>query len=453
MNEGFVLLCFVCALGITWTRSAGSALALVYLPALLLFSMVEPLALPGLPDPTPPVAAVYGILIGSVLGNRWTRLRVTPVDVVIASLLLTYAISAITTSDVPSMISTLGSFGLEFVAPYFIVRFTCERPDVQRQALLVLVAAVFTMLFFAVIELRLWPDTYNNLLVAVGLDDPGPRFTMHRFGFFRARGPFFHPIDMGNSAVLIAASIAMIAWRASRGVSRLWLVYTLGATFLLLLFSLSFTCFVGGFAAAALYLMLLKVRPARRLLVPIVLALIVAGFAMTLRIASQPLGERPPESAEDLVKSYWIRQLIVHRSIDAATTAGPFGWGYELWKVYKLDSADNAYLLIAMQRGWIGLGLWLALPVCVARQAARGLRRSRDPAHHRAILAGFSSVVGVMVAMYTVFFGFVYSNLLMVAMGLTVNAAQARGTVRRRVRRRVAAPMGPPLPADPQPIR
>src|SRR5678815_4259545 len=80
MNELVVVMCAVIALGVTLTRGAGSACALVFLPTQLLLSAVSPLMIPGLPDAEPPVGAVYGILLGSLLRNRRAQLRLTAPD-------------------------------------------------------------------------------------------------------------------------------------------------------------------------------------------------------------------------------------------------------------------------------------------------------------------------------------------------------------------------------------
>ena len=78
-----------------------------------------------------------------------------------------------------------------------------------------------------------------------------------------------------------------------------------------------------------------------------------------------------------------------------------------------------------MTRGWVALLLWLALPIYLAVLASRGVRRARSRWQAQLIPAGFSAVVGTMIAMYTVWFGFVYAQLFMIVLALTVNATQA----------------------------
>ena len=51
------------------------------------------------------------------------------------------------------------------------------------------------------------------------------------------------------------------------------------------------------------------------------------------------------------------------------------------------------------------------------------------------MLYGFSATIGTMVAMFTVFFGFVYAEMFMMVVGLTVTTAQAASRSRVRAPR------------------
>jgi hypothetical protein len=191
--------------------------------------------------------------------------------------------------------------------------------------------------------------------------------------------------------------------------------------------ALSFTSFLGFAAAAALYLGLSVVRRAQRHLALAVALLIVAGVIYTAAVGTAPLPERP-EGASALRDSLWVRQLIIREGWELAVSAGPFGWG-RLVEVGILESVDNAYLLIAIQRGWIAIGLWLCVPLLLARQLAKALPRLPARALRRAALLGFCGVIGTMVAMYTVYLGGVYQSLLVVQIALTVSLSQLRRTV------------------------
>jgi hypothetical protein len=129
-----------------------------------------------------------------------------------------------------------------------------------------------------------------------------------------------------------------------------------------------------------------------------------------------------------------VRQLIIKEGWDLATSAGWFGWG-RLVEVGVLESIDNAYLLIAIQRGWLALLLWLALPVAAAVSASQGLRRTASRSAGQTALLGFCAMLGTMVAMCTVYLGGVYPSIFVVLIALTVNAVLAAGSSVREGRR------------------
>jgi hypothetical protein len=198
----------------------------------------------------------------------------------------------------------------------------------------------------------------------------------------------------------------------------------------------SFTSFLGLASGLCLYLVLSTVPSAKRFLMLGVATLIALGFAYAANAVNEPLPERPVgESALD--RSLWVRHLIIKRSWQTAATAGAFGWGrgVNIREMVSLESLDNAYLLIAIERGWVALGLWLALPLCLAAMVSRTLRRVRTRYMSRSILAGFCASIGTMVALFTVWLGLPYSSLLMVMLALTVNTAEAAAPVRQGGRR------------------
>jgi len=432
MHVVVTAVCFLAAFLTTWFRGAGSALAFVYLPALLLVSLASTVHLPLIPDVTPPTACIYGILIGGLLAGRWPRLRLSLVDCIVAFLLLAYLASAVVMDGLREGLNIFGAMFLGLAAPYFIVRCTLEERRTQREVLFVLVAMIAIVAFFAMIEVRLWPFFYLRQLTNLGIAEfAGGRVTP-RFNFFRANSSFLHPIDLGISAGLVLAAIFLLANRARLGTRNTWVRLGLGMALAALAFSLSFTPFVGFAVGACLYVVLSRLPWSRRFLVPGVAILILLVFAYLAMVASSPLPEQPPGDGA-FEKSLWTRHLVFRETWQLAATAGPLGRGStDVGAMTALKrSVDSAYLLIAIERGWVVLGLWLSLPVCLAAMVSRVLRRPLAPRLVRSMLAGFSACIGTMLAMVTVWFGFVYSSLLMVMIALTVNAAQAARTSHR----------------------
>jgi len=421
---------FLAAVLVTFFRGAGSALAFLYLPALLLLSQATTVELPAIPDPGPPDACIYGILVGGLLGARRPQLRPALVDGVVVLLLLAYIASAVTTAGLRAGLNAFGIMGLWLVVPYFVVRCTFEQKTTQREALFALVAAIAVVGLFALIEFRLWPHTFLQQLNRLGIGGLTAAYAYRRFGFFRAVVSFAHPIDLGISAALVLAVIFMLAKRSGVGTRSRWARLGLGAALVASLTSASFTPLAGLTAGLSLYLLLSTVPSARRYLTPGVATVIALLFSYTAYVASTPIPVRPLEQGS-FADSMWTRHAVIKKAWEPAATAGPFGWGMEETEKFDVKGFDNAYLLITTRHGWVSLGLWLALPLALAARVSRALRRARSRNMIRAILAGFCACVATMTAMYTVWLGFVYASLFPIVIALTVNATQAVAPLRR----------------------
>ncbi len=431
MNLVAIGFCFLVAFLLTLSRGAGAGLVYGYLPALLLLVAVTGFQVLGLPDPTPPTAAIYGILAGSVLRGRLARLRLVSVDYLFLLVPLVYAVSAIRTEYLYTGVSIFGSVVLQLVAPYFIARASLESRSTQREAIFVLAACSLVIAFFGLIEFRLVPNTYAHLMTLGGLRDSYVDFAFQRFGFFRATSSFFHPIDLGNSAALIFTTLAIFGLRSEGHFDRLWVRVGLAAALVSWFVAGSFTSYLGLGSGLALYLMLERLPVTRRFLVPGMLAAVAIGILYAATLATTPVGESSAPSGS-FAGSLWIRHVIIQKAWAMATSAGPFGWG-RLVPIGDLKSLDNAYLVIAIQRGWVALALWLALPVLLARLVSRALRRASSERAVRRILLAFCGTFGTMVAMFTVWFGFAYQSLFAIVVALAVNASLAAlRTVRAR---------------------
>ena len=186
-------LCFLVAFLLTFARGTGAGFVYTYLPALLLFSTASGFPILGLPDPTPPTAAIYGILGAMLLRGQRVKLRLAAPDYVFLLLVVAYVASAIKTEFIYTGVSIFGSLLLQLVAPYFIARIALAQRATQREALIVFVACSSVVALFAVIEFRLVPGTYARLLTEAGLRDSYVNFAFSRFGFFRASSTFKKP--------------------------------------------------------------------------------------------------------------------------------------------------------------------------------------------------------------------------------------------------------------------
>jgi hypothetical protein len=319
---------------------------------------------------------------------------------------------------------------LWLVVPYFVARCTLEQKRPQREALFALVATMAVIGSYALIEFRLWPHLFLLQLNRLGIGEYAGGLVHHRFGFFRAVASFCHPIDLGISAALILAIIFMLATRSGITTRNVWVRLGLGLTVAATLTSASFTPYMGLVGGSCLYLLLWTVPSARRLLTLGIAIVIALAFAYTAYVASMPLPEQPLGGGA-FEGSLWTRKSVIKQAWGPAATAGAFGRGLEETGELEIKGFDNAYLLITSQRGLVGLGLWLALPLCLAAMVSRALRRARSRSLARSIIAGFCASIGTMIAMFTVWLGFTYSSLLPVVIALTVNGARAAPRVRQ----------------------
>jgi hypothetical protein len=154
-------------------------------------------------------------------------------------------------------------------------------------------------------------------------------------------------------------------------------------------------------------------------MISFLIVLLLGGIVMTLHLKNMPLGERE-DIGQSLVDSTWIRAQIIQHSWPYASEAGYFGYGSTLKKGdLDLDSVDNSYILFTMRRGFVGLFLLLSMPLVLTLRASKVFRRYRDRAQRLPVAIAVSALLGIMVAMFTVWFGFSYATLWVILLGLT----------------------------------
>src|SRR5689334_16769855 len=108
MNYLVIPLLIVVASGVTIYRGAPTAFAWLYLPVLLLFSLVPPLAIPNVPDITSPFAVIYGILFGALIrwgGGPLPRFRLTMIDAVVVLIACSMITTAVLTEHLYTGVS------------------------------------------------------------------------------------------------------------------------------------------------------------------------------------------------------------------------------------------------------------------------------------------------------------------------------------------------------------
>ena len=78
-------------------------------------------------------------------------------------------------------------------------------------------------------------------------------------------------------------------------------------------------------------------------------------------------------------------------------------------------------MLFTMRRGFAFLALFLSIPVVTALRAMKAFARAPAQTQWLPLGVGVAAVLGIMAAMYTVWFGFAYSVMWVVMIGVTMS--------------------------------
>lgn len=440
MNAAIIALIFFLALGLTLTRGAGVAFALVYLPTLLLLNQLRPFPLPGLTDPTADVAAVYGIMLGLLprLGER-LPIRWNALDWIMVALVGSRVLTAMTTHSFYGGISTGSGLMVTMLLPYLLARAAVADAAARQIALKVLVGCGIAFGLMAAIEARLWPYYFSRLMISAGLFDSPGELVYYRYGLFRARVMFIHPIDFGNVAIEMLGMLLFFAATIQGALRRpsvqLAAVALLGGAML----SISYTAFVALGMGVATFLVVRNGTIQRNLVWVAVIGLL-GGVAVSMYLLQINVAFDEKGLAE---ASLMNRAMIMQHGLPVALDAGPFGFGNNVdMERLKIESIDNSYLLSLISYGWVYLLLMLAIPLAMCWGASRAFRSPQGRARPLPLVLLVTTTLAIMVAMYTVWFGFAYAIIFMLILGLT------NGTIQLYCQ----APAPAPLPAG-QPLR
>jgi hypothetical protein len=183
--------------------------------------------------------------------------------------------------------------------------------------------------------------------------------------------------------------------------------------------SLSFTTFMALAAFFGIAAMIWYMPRTGRLLVAMSVAMLVSGYVLTQQMNSATIWEQGEEIGQTASDSLRIRTIIVQKCWPFVTSAGWFGYGDTISrKELDLDSVDNSYVLFAMKYGFVYLVLFLLIPIVLSVRAARALNRARIAAQWQPLALAVGASISVMIAMYTVWFGFIYAILWLMMLAM-----------------------------------
>lgn len=427
-----VLILAVCGLGglaVTAARGAGLGVAVVYLPVLLLLNWIKPFNEAPLPEISAQVAAMYGIFLGLLMRGespfpaRWNW--ADRLVVVLAA--YTVVLQSVHGPQYKPFTAILEMCG-EMLGPWFMLRRLMVHREEREAALHSVTWVACFVAFVALIEFRLRPYFFVDLLQSLGIARGGGGGALARGGFFRATATMAQPIDLGNTAFLLLALISTLALTTGRRLTSPLPLTGLIAAGLCLGTSMSFTP-LSGMLVAGLILLMVRLKLYRAAMPAALFLGISMGIATSIFLDIE-LGPMNSESA--IGGSFDIRVYIVQKAWGGVENAGWWGLGtLEARDVGWLLSVDNAYLLWMLHWGWLYPAVF-ALPVLALAYRAGQAMSAAPPAGVRPVAILLAVVLGTCAAMYTVFAGFVYYQLFMGVMGLTSGVCDALIEHRKR---------------------
>jgi len=413
---------FVAAFIVAMLRGVGWAFVAVYIPSLILLNQ-----LPQVQVPHAPLAAqfapLYAIILSLPFRGESLRFKICSVDIIFFLLLISATITAWTTEVFETGINTLRTDFFTLTAPYLLARIVFKDWHMRRAALYVMIGILAIISVAALIEFRLSPYFYLHVLQSAGMGNKIQAMAYERYGFYRVAGPVEHPIYFGNMCVVILGMVAVLARSSGLSLKNPWVIVSLFAAFGCIITSISFTPYAGTMAGILFFSTLILIPMARKIVLPLTLLVMFALFAYTYNAATTKLGDKPDG---DLPGSMWTRKKIIQQSWAKAQGAGPFGYGLRPdltdedggENSFDLISVDNSYMQFTLTHGYVYTTLWISIAVFFSYRMTRAFNAIRHPSQVFPLAVSTATVLALMVSMYTVWAGALYTVLWVMMLGL-----------------------------------
>jgi hypothetical protein len=421
MNAFLIGIIFLIGLVVGVTRGPAWVFVLVYLPSILLFSQVQEMNnVPHLPISCV-TAPLYAMLVTLPFGTGVFKLKWSSVDTIFALLLVSGTITAWSTALFETGVNTFRGDLLVWMLPYYTARVVFQDWQIRRLAVYVLVPVLAFITLVALYEARFYPYAYLHTLQNMGMGNRVSPMAYNRFGFFRVAATVEHPIYFGNMCVVLAGMLAVLTTTCGLKLKNPLVLGGIGAALLCVLLSFSFTPYLGIISSAAIVVILMFAPWTRKLLIPGTLAVVAGLFAFTYNVATTPLPPKP-DSSLDIEGSLWTRKLIIHEAWQLAESAGPFGHGfqadYSTDEDFDLASVDNSYMQFTMTRGWVYTALWISIGIFFSFRMTRAFLAVQHKKQIFPLAVATAVALGLMLSMYTVWAGALYTTIWAILLGL-----------------------------------
>lgn len=312
-------------------------------------------------------ALVVAIVLAPAALDSLPRLRVVPMDVAVAAYCLLRFVS--TLLNFSNKIGSAFGPALYLASTYAVFRLLLLRPGMLKVATRAVVAVAAVAAVFAVFE----HGGYGNIFFRLprnGFQYAAFAQEQLRFGEVRAEASFGHSIALGMFLGLAMVLTVACALETQSFARRLLLS---GAAGLILLGTLD-TLSRGALLALALGLLLWFLRESRRLRPSMVLAFTVAVAAVVAltpvrsTVAELVSSSQSSTSNEALSNEHRFRILDLvtdpsEFSLLGQKSSGAGGVSSQVEERTGLNSFDNAYALVYLSHGLLGVGAFIVIGV------------------------------------------------------------------------------------------
>lgn len=429
--DKLVLLPPIISILLIWRKGFGWAFVYWWVPLMLAIPTYLEMDGPGIPPMNFYITGFIPFLfkkelwIAALVDRHWF-------DLFVYVFLFVMALSEYHTTGLASARQLLFLGGLSYLGPYLALKYVILHEQRECQVAIVLVAVLSAIALFNTYEFRfgvnqflrirlnLWPNYYpiSNIIV------------IPRWGYFRASGPFVHPIVAGMAFGFV---LPMTFWlTAYRIIRPFWLgVASIGCCLLGVFMTFSRGPMLGALIAVFLYL-----AGQSRFRVPLFLTSLLLLMFLSVPLAfkgMEYLSLDRASATSSAQETVLYRKELIENYVDVIKKRPLLGYGFlNIPYVGGQKSIDNAYIYYALEWGIFAPLTILALCLACGLTLLRlGLNKNLDIISRGIVWAILGGIIGCMFSMATVYLATPVSSILFMWAGWTAafSLRQKRGKV------------------------
>lgn len=254
-------------------------------------------------------------------------------------------------------LSTLNYEGTETIIPYFVIRIFIDRDKILR-----FIVTLFNVILITAILAPFEFFINKNLahIYQIFWRDNGLWYPFVRYGFFRVRSTYSHPIHAGIIfAVTIIIAFMIYKLRVIKNKKKAILIITI------LLMAMIMTITRAAYVAIipAIMMFCFALVKSKKLYTIIFTGTMIFGFIVGGVIYDSYLEVAPGEIPDEAKQSAAYRKVLTENYIKIAKEKPYFGYGPRIPVVSGQDSIDNYYLLLALRYGYGPLIIFILLHI------------------------------------------------------------------------------------------